>query len=148
MSHDRPDPVRWLWYAYGGRLPRRYARWVLHDTTTRTWALRHVARVVIQAAPFVAAIIVLVPGPLWLRVMSATGGAIMGMIFAVCYIHETSEHRLVKAGYPPGTGHATRAARHSERDADAAARYAARYRVPPPTTVDASHGGGARDQAS
>lgn len=148
MSHDRPDPVRWLWYAFGGRLPRRYSPWVLHDTTTRTWVLRHVARVVTQVAPFVAAIIVLVPGPLWLRVMSATGGAIMGMIFAVCYIHETAEHRLVKAGYPPGTGHTTRAARSSGRDAEAAARYAARYRVPSGTGVDGPEGGDARGQAS
>ena len=65
----RPDPVRWLWYAYGGGLPERFSPWVLHDTTCRTWAARHVLRIVVQIAPFVAAIIVFVPGPLWLRVM-------------------------------------------------------------------------------
>ncbi len=124
----RPNPFQWLWYAYGGGLPRRLAPWVLHDTTAPTWVVRHLVRAVTQIAPFVIAIIVFVPGPLWLRVMSATGGAIMGLIFSTAYLHETVEHRLVKAGYPPGTGVATRAERTRDRDEARAARYAARYR--------------------
>jgi len=129
----RPDPARWLWYAYGGRLPERYSPWVLHDTTCRTWILRHVIRAVVQIAPIVIAIIVFVPGPIWLRVMCALGGTIMGLIFSISYAHETAEHRLVKAGYPPGTGPATRAERTADKDAAAAERYAARYRNPPAT---------------
>ena len=43
-SIRRPDPLRWLWYAYGGGLPARFAPWVLHDTTCRTWWLRHLVR--------------------------------------------------------------------------------------------------------
>jgi hypothetical protein len=129
----RPDPARWLWYAYGGRLPERFAPWVLHDTTCRTWVLRHVIRAVVQIAPIVIAIIVFVPGPIWLRVMCALGGTIMGLIFSISYAHETAEHRLVKAGYPPGTGPATRAERTADKDAAAAERYAARYRNPPAT---------------
>src|SRR5687767_11313906 len=39
----RPAPHRWLWYALGGRLPARHRGWVLFDTTTGTWGLRHVA---------------------------------------------------------------------------------------------------------
>ena len=124
----RPDPLRWLWYAYGGGLPARFAPWVLFDTTCRTWWVRHVVRVIVQIAPFVAAIVIFVPGPVWLRVMSALGGAIMGMIFAVAYVHETAEHRLVKAGYPQGTGVAVRAERTQEKDEAAAERYAARWR--------------------
>jgi hypothetical protein len=128
MPAPRPGPLWWLWYAYGGRLPARFAPWVLHDTTCPTWWVRHVARVVVQIAPFVAAIVIFVPGPLWLRAMSALGGAIMGMIFAVAYVHETAEHRLVKAGYPQGTGVETRAERTRDKDEAAAARYAARWR--------------------
>ncbi|HSK58152.1 MAG TPA: DUF5313 family protein [Actinomycetospora sp.] len=130
-SIQRPDPLRWLWYAYGGGLPARFAPWVLHDTTCRTWWLRHLLRAIVQIAPFSLAIIVFVPGPLWLRLMCALGGAIMGLIFSVAYVHETAEHRLVKAGYPLGTGPATRAARTAGKDEAAAARYAARYRTPP-----------------
>jgi hypothetical protein len=88
---------------------------------------------VVQIAPIVIAIIVFVPGPIWLRVMCALGGTIMGLIFSISYAHETAEHRLVKAGYPPGTGPATRAERTADKDAAAAERYAARYRNPPPT---------------
>ncbi len=131
MGVRRPDPARWLWYAYGGSLPERYAPWVLHDTTCRTWALRHVVRAMVQIAPIVIAIIVFVPGPLWLRVMCALGGSIMGLIFSISYAHETAEHRLVKAGYPRGTGPARRAERTADKDAAAAERYAARYRNPP-----------------
>lgn len=131
MTVVRPDPARWLWYAYGGSLPRRLAPWVLHDTTCRTWALRHVLRAVVQVAPVVVAIIVFVPGPLWLRTMCALGGTIMGLIFSISYAHETAEHRLVKAGYPLGTGPARRAERTADKDAATAARYAARYRTPP-----------------
>jgi hypothetical protein len=127
----RPNPLQWLWYAFGGGLPARLAPWVLHDTTCRTWWLRHIVRALVQIAPFVVAIIVFVPGPLWLRTMCALGGAIMGLIFSLSYLHETAEHRLVKAGYPLGTGPATRAERTADKDAAAAERYAARYRTPP-----------------
>ena len=122
----RPNPLRWLWYAFGGGLPARHAPWVLHDTTCRTWWARHIARVIVQAAPIIAAIIVFVPGPLSLRVMTAAAGAVMGLIYGIAYMHETTEHRLVKAGYPPGTGPAERTAR--TRDPEAEARYAARWR--------------------
>ena len=40
MAWYRPGPVRWFWYALGGRLPARYRPWVLHDLTCRTWPLR------------------------------------------------------------------------------------------------------------
>ena len=122
----RPGPVRWLWYAVGGGLPERFAPWVVHDTTSSTWWLRHLARVVVQIAPFVAAIIVFVPGPLSLRILTGAIGAIMGAFYGGAYIHETTEHRLVKAGYPRGTGPALRAER--AHDPEARARYAARWR--------------------
>ena len=50
MPVRRPNPLQWLWYAYGGGLPERHASWVLHDTTTRTWWLRHLLRAVVQIA--------------------------------------------------------------------------------------------------
>ena len=43
-SAARPNVAQWLWYAYGGRLPRRLSPWVLADLTRRTWILRHLAR--------------------------------------------------------------------------------------------------------
>lgn len=132
----RPGLLRWLRYAMGGGLPPRFSPWVLHDTTTRTWGLRHVARALVQMAVPIALVVLLVPGPIWIRWMTALGGLALGLIFSLAYMVETTENRVKKAGYPAGTAAAVResAARERERqDAgrrrDAAARRAARYRA-------------------
>src|SRR3712207_6982401 len=33
VDAGRPNPAQWLWYAYGGGLPRSLSPWVLEDTT-------------------------------------------------------------------------------------------------------------------
>jgi hypothetical protein len=131
----RPGPVRWLGYALGRSLPPRHRAWVLHDTTTDTWILRHLARALVQLAVPVVLVLTVVPGPFWIRGMAALGGVVMGLIFSFAYITETTEHRLVKAGYPAGTAARTRQrvisaqqAQESQRRHEAAARRAARYR--------------------
>jgi hypothetical protein len=131
----RPDPIRWIWYALGGRLPARFSPWVLHDTTTRTWALRHVLRSFVQLAVPIALVLILVPGEFWIRGMAALGGVFLGLFFSLAYMPETTENRIVRAGYPAGTATATReklaqarAEQESERRRAAAARRAERYR--------------------
>ena len=114
----RPDPLRWLWYSFGGGLPPRYREWVLHDVTTRSWALRQALRSLIMVAPLVVIVLVFVPGPFWIRAVSALGGIIMGLIFALGYLVETTEHRLVKAGYPVGTGERVREQQQTQRHSD------------------------------
>jgi hypothetical protein len=131
----RPGVLRWLWYAMGGGLPARYNPWVLHDTTTRTWALRHMARAVVQMSVPIALVVLLIPGPLWIRSMAALGGLILGLFFSLAYMTETVESRVKRAGFPAGAAQAGRdraAARReiheSERRRAAAAKRAARYR--------------------
>ncbi|WP_324278037.1 DUF5313 family protein [Blastococcus brunescens] len=133
---QRPGPLRWFWYALGGALPARFSTWVLHDTTTRTWALRHVARSMAQLAVPIALVLVLVPGEFWIRGMTALGGVLLGLFFSLAYMPETTENRVKRAGYPAGTATAARdrAARvreagESERRRAASARRAARYRA-------------------
>ena len=118
----RPDPLRWLWYSFGGGLPPRYREWVLHDVTTRSWALRQALRSLLMVAPLVVLVLVFVPGPFWIRAVSALGGIIMGLIFALGYLVETTEHRLVKAGYPVGTGERVRTERQNQDRSAAVAR--------------------------
>ncbi|TQN42700.1 hypothetical protein FHU33_2107 [Blastococcus colisei] len=132
----RPGPLRWFWYAMGGALPARFSPWVLHDTTTRTWALRHVARSMAQLALPIALVLVLVPGEFWIRGMAALGGVLLGLFFSLAYMPETTENRVKRAGYPAGTATAARnraaqerEARESERRRAASARRAARYRA-------------------
>jgi Family of unknown function (DUF5313) len=132
----RPAAPRWIWYALGGGLPERNRGWVLHDTTTGTWWLRHLARALVQLAVPIALVLLLVPGPFWIRGMAALGGLILGLIFSLAYMTETTENRVVRAGYRVGAAQAARERsamhRHEQetvRRREAAAKRAARYRA-------------------
>ena len=111
----RPTPAQWVWYALGGGLPRELSPWVLADTTGRTWIVRHLTRAVVQMLPVVAICLVAVPVPLVYRLSAAAGGLLMGRIFSLAFMVETTEHRVAKAGYPPGTAARLRAER-AERE--------------------------------
>jgi hypothetical protein len=131
----RPAPHRWLWYALGGGLPARHRGWVLHDTTTSTWWLRHVARSFVQMSIPIAAVMIALPAPVGLRLAAAGGGIFLALIYSLAYMNETTENRVVKAGYPAGTAQAmrdrdglVRQRRETERRRAAAAKRAARYR--------------------
>ena len=131
----RPPAHRWLWYALGGGLPAHHRSWVLHDTTTGTWAVRHVARSLVQMAIPGALVLAFVPSGWALRLAVVAGGVFLGLIFSLAYMAETTEHRVVKAGYRPGTAvHLREQAgidaqrRESERKRAAAVARAARYR--------------------
>ncbi|MGZ4645781.1 MAG: DUF5313 family protein [Blastococcus sp.] len=133
-SPVRPAPHRWIWYAFGGRLPERNRSWVLHDTTTGTWWLRHIGRMLVQLAVPIA-LIALLPAPWPLRLACALGGVFLALIFSLAYMSETTENRVAKAGYPVGMAQAARERvslvrqqRDSERKRAAAAKRAARYR--------------------
>lgn len=131
----RPAPHRWLWYALGGRLPERHRGWVLFDTTTGTWGLRHVARMLVQMSIPIALIMIFLPAPLGLRAAVAGGGIFLGLIYSLAYMPETTENRVVKAGYPAGIATAVRERsshlrqqQETQRRRTAAAKRAARYR--------------------
>jgi len=118
----RPTPWQWLRYSVGGGLPEELSEWVLHDTTCRSWALRQVARSLLVISPLIVVLLVLIPGPFWIRALSALGGVLMSLLYSLGYLVETTEHRLVKAGYPAGTGAAVRDGRAGDHDAAATAR--------------------------
>jgi hypothetical protein len=131
----RPAPHRWLWYAFGGRLPARHRSWVLFDTTTDSWWARHVARSLVQMAVPIVAVMTLIPAGWGLRAACAGGGVFLAMIYSLAYMNETVEHRVVKAGFPAGTaqtvrdrGTSAKQEREGERKRAAAAKRAERYR--------------------
>jgi hypothetical protein len=111
----RPNPVQWLWYALGGGLPRELSPWVLADTTGRTWILRHLSRAVVQVMPLLLLCVFVVPVPLAYRLSAAAGGLFLSLLLSMAFMTETIEHRVSKAGYPPGTAARLRAER-SERE--------------------------------
>jgi hypothetical protein len=131
----RPAPHRWLWYALGGGLPARHRGWVLHDTTARTWWLRHVARMLVQLAIPIALLMAFLPASWGLRAACAGGGLALALFYSIAYMPEAVENRVVKAGYPVGTATQHRDAaglvrqrEESDRKRAAAAKRAARYR--------------------
>ena len=123
QRRTRPSPAQWLWYALGGGLPRGLAPWVLADTTGRSWVLRHLVRALVQLSPFLVICVLLVPVPLAYRISAAAGGVVLGLLFSLAYMTETTEHRVVKAGYPPGTAGRVRAERAEHDRVERRARY-------------------------
>jgi hypothetical protein len=115
VAAQRPNPAQWVWYAWGGGLPRHLSPWVLADTTGRTWILRHLLRAVVQVAPLMAVCLFVPPVPLAYRLSAAFGGLVIALIFSMAFMTETIEHRATKAGYPPGTAARVRAER-AERE--------------------------------
>lgn len=105
----RPNPLQWVWYAFGGKLPDHLAEWVLHDLTTRTWVLRHLSRTLAQCAPTL--LLLLLPGPLSLRLSLPLLVLIGALYVSASYLEETTEHRALKHGFTPGLAKHLRAAR-------------------------------------
>ncbi|WP_183658434.1 DUF5313 family protein [Saccharopolyspora sp. ID03-671] len=123
----RPNPALWLYYQYGGRLPARYSKWILHDGTCTTWLLRVLIRSLVQIAPIAIALFVTL-GVLGGNWPLAAGSLLLG-ILVVVRISLTSatdsvDNRLANYGFPPGHGSRVR----SQIDEAAAARYRARWR--------------------
>lgn len=108
MATTRPGPVRWVQYAFGGRLPDRYREWVLHDATDRGWLWRYALRVTVQALPFVVAVVVVLTLftslPIGWTLGAAALALAMSLYFTLTSADELVEARLVKQGFPPGTG--------------------------------------------
>jgi hypothetical protein len=115
VARQRPNPLQWVWYALGGGVPRELSPWVLADTTGRTWIWRHLARALVQLLPVLVLCVAVVPVPLAYRLSAAAGGLLLGLLFSIAFMTETIEHRVTKAGYPPGTAGRLRAER-AERD--------------------------------
>jgi|1186.fasta_scaffold280631_1 hypothetical protein len=104
----RPNPARWLWYAFWGPLPNRYRTWVLYDATCTTWILRHFARLLTVAVVPMAAVALLLPGPLHVRLLTAFVAGAGAFLFTAVWVNEATDHRLIQAGWRWGTGPAVR----------------------------------------
>ncbi|MCT2581680.1 DUF5313 domain-containing protein [Actinophytocola gossypii] len=123
----RPNPLQWLWYAVGGRLPEHLHPWVLADVTSRAWVWRHTARMGVLVLPL-ASVCLLVPGPIGLRLAMALLLLIVGTYFSLSYVEESCDMRAVRHGHAPGTAKAIRDARKEHTEAAIRARYDAHYR--------------------
>ena len=112
----RPDVGRWLWYAFWGPLASRYGSWVLYDATCSTWVLRHVARLLTVATAPVVLVIVFLPGPLHVRILTAVVAGLGGFLFAAIWVNEATEQRVIRAGWRDGVGPELRQRRSELQD--------------------------------
>ena len=94
------------------------------------------ARALAQTSVSIALVVLLVPGPVRIRLMTALGGLVLGPIFSLAHMTETTENRVKRAGYPAGTATASReqaadlrTQHESERRRAAAAERVARHRA-------------------
>src|SRR5947207_13004453 len=99
MRAARPNPIRWVWYALGGRVPG-YREWVLYDLTCRTWGFRHLSRALVQHSVWL--LLLLLPIPLSLRLWMIAVAVSVGIFFSLSFMEDASERRLIKHGFPVG----------------------------------------------
>jgi hypothetical protein len=101
---QRPNPVQWLWYVFWGPLPDRYRIWVLYDATCSTWIVRHMIRILTIAVLPIAAVILFLPGPIHVRVLTAAVAGAGAFLFTAVWVNEATEYRLIRAGWRWGIG--------------------------------------------
>ncbi|WP_424186098.1 DUF5313 family protein [Actinokineospora sp. G85] len=122
-----------LWYAIGGKLPRRYADYVLKTATDRAWLARFALRVLLRAVLpstvlITGVLLVALDAPLGLALACGALGLIVGMYYALSYSIESVEGLVGRYGFEPGVAARVREERKEARDPDRDARYAERYR--------------------
>jgi hypothetical protein len=120
-----PNPLRWLWYAVGGRLPDAHREWVLYDLTVGTWVLRHFARALVQHSIWL--LLLVLPIPLDLRLWMLAAALGVGLFYSLCFIEDASERRLIMHGFPVGLNRKIREESPRSNRAELAAMYAAWY---------------------
>ena len=131
MAITRPNPIQWVGYAFGARLPDRYRDWVLHDATSRTWLVRVLLRTIVWLAPIFAVLLVILVavGGSWpIALGSILLGVLVALRFTVANAMESVDARLVKYGFPPGHASAARRARDAEKHAEEEREYREKWR--------------------
>jgi hypothetical protein len=132
MSAKRPNPLLWLYYQYGGRLPDAYREWVLHDATSKRWLLRSFVRTMSQAAPFVVILLILfgIFGvPWYFAVACVVLGLMVSIYYSLSYASESVDSRLSKYGYPSRYASTYRQERYETEHVADAERYRQTWRA-------------------
>lgn len=107
-QRTRPNPAQWLWYSFGGGLKPELSEWVKKDTTGRTWVLRVALRSFMYSVIPGILVLAFMPASTMVRLCCVFGGIVVAELYALAYSVETTEHRLLKAGFPRGHGERTR----------------------------------------
>jgi membrane protein YdbS with pleckstrin-like domain len=110
---DDPNPIRWLRFAVGFRLPQENTDWVRHELTDTGWRLRtvmrHLAIIIPTCAVVVAILLFFVPAPTWLVVMMVVLILTGSFLTVAAYADDIRASRLRQHGLDvpddPDLGH-------------------------------------------
>ncbi|TQF69107.1 hypothetical protein FK531_10070 [Rhodococcus spelaei] len=117
MSATRPNPLQWVAYACGAKLPDSMHAWVLRDLTGDHFLIRHLIRAMVPFLPLFA-VFMLFPGPLWLRGSMVLLGVLLALFYSVVYMDQNRARRLQKNGLPQDLENPRRrAAREAQENA-------------------------------
>ncbi|GAB3134201.1 hypothetical protein GCM10027289_25630 [Tsukamurella serpentis] len=100
----RPDPLHYIAWVYTGKLPDRNREWVRHNLTRRSWMIRHLLRGQIAVLP-VYALLMLLPGPLWVRGATVLLGVLLAVFYNAAYMRPNRSRRLERNGLDPALEH-------------------------------------------
>ncbi|MDH6280342.1 DUF5313 family protein [Prescottella agglutinans] len=114
--HRRPNPLQWIGYSCGRKLPDSMQDWVRNDLIG-DWAVpRHMIRSMVPFIPIFAAFL-LFPGPLWLRGSMVLLGVFLALFFAASYMEQNRRRRLEKHGLSPDLENPKKVARFNAEKA-------------------------------
>ena len=84
-------------------MPGRFDEWVLHDLTGPDWRIREAGRIMLFALPAVF-ILLLLPGPIEIRVYTALFVVVGPLFVGLAYGDELRDRRLRQHGLLPPNG--------------------------------------------
>jgi len=118
----RPNPIQWVGYACGRRLPDSMQEWVRNDLTGNFAFPRHLVRGLFPLLP-IFAVFLLFPGELWIRGAMILLAVLLALFYIVAYMPMNRAHRLPKHGLPQDLENPQRASRRAAERAAYEARY-------------------------
>ncbi len=95
---SRPNPLQWIAYVYGAKLPDDKVDWVANDLMGPTALVRHLLRTQAAFVPIYLVLYFAFPGEWWLRALMVLLGVGLALIFSVSYLDQNRVRRLQKHG--------------------------------------------------
>ncbi|MCF8588903.1 DUF5313 family protein [Gordonia liuliyuniae] len=95
---SRPNPIQWVAYVYGAKLPDSQYDWVRNDLTGRFATPRHLIRAQAAFVPIYLALYFGFPGEWWIRALMVLLGALLAFIYSIAYKDQNRVRRLMKHG--------------------------------------------------
>lgn len=108
---QRPNPLQWVGYAFGRRLPDSMLDWIRNDLTGKYAYPRHLARGMVPFLPIFTAFMFF-PGALWIRASMVLLAGLLALFYCAAYMTLNRAHRLTQHGLPADLDNVERRRRH------------------------------------